>query len=182
MKRSGRSFGVNSATVTVPLAIIHLWRRRLVWTNVTASPTSEDRPPDHRGLLLGIGAELPHPRYRQLLRRHRQKEDPGDGHPRLTNRAPLALAERTHRTAHRLDPARMPGPFPGPERGPSEPDPHGLWPISIDILTMIQSSSRFSRTFCCSLQAQRSFTSIRALCLLPSRPATNVRLRIGYPH
>jgi hypothetical protein len=36
------------------------------------------------------------------------------------------LAEWIHRTAHRLDPARMPGPCPGHGRGPSTPDPQRL--------------------------------------------------------
>src|SRR5216683_1118931 len=42
------------------------------------------------------------------------------------HRTSLALAELTHRTAHRLDPARMPGPCPDPGRGPSMPDPQSL--------------------------------------------------------
>jgi hypothetical protein len=82
-----------------------------------------DRPPDHRSLPLGPGATLPHPRQRRLLRRHGRKEDSGDGHPRSTNRTPLALAERTHRTAHRLNRARMPGPRRGSGRSAPSPDP-----------------------------------------------------------
>jgi hypothetical protein len=43
------------------LAIIHLKRRRLVWTNVTANPTSEwIARQDHRGFSLGSGTSIHH--------------------------------------------------------------------------------------------------------------------------
>ena len=79
------------------LAIIHLERRRLVWTNVTANPTAEWIARQiTEALSLGPGATLPHPRQRRILRRHCEKQDPGDGHPGPTNRGALALAERTY--------------------------------------------------------------------------------------
>src|SRR6266851_8975390 len=61
-----------------------------------------------------------------MLRRHRQKPNSSDGHPGSTNRTPVTLAERTHRTPHRLDPPRMPGSRRGPGRGASSPDPQRL--------------------------------------------------------
>jgi hypothetical protein len=73
------------------LAIIQLERRHLVWTNVTANPTSEwiarqiteafpwdQAPPIH------------HSRQRWFLRSCRHPENASDGHPGSTNCAPLA--------------------------------------------------------------------------------------------
>jgi hypothetical protein len=44
------------------LAVLHLERRRLVWTNVTANPTAEwIRAANHRGVPLGSRTSIPHP-------------------------------------------------------------------------------------------------------------------------
>ena len=106
------------------LVIIRLQRRHLVWINVTDQSDGRlDRPPDHRGLPLGSGAPIPHSRPRRLVWPCRNATSRGHGHPGPTNGAAIALAERTRRTADRLDPARMPGPCRGPGRSAPAPDP-----------------------------------------------------------
>ncbi len=106
------------------LVIIHLERRRLIWTNVTTNPTAEWIACQiTEAFPRGTGALLPHPRQRRFLWRHSQKQNPGDGRrPRSTNRTLVALAEWACGAADRLDPARMPGPRLKPGRSASAPD------------------------------------------------------------
>jgi hypothetical protein len=85
-----------------------------------------DRPPDHRGLPLGAGASVPHSRQGRLLWSRRNTTPRGHGHPGLTNGTTIALAERTRRTSHRFDPARVPGPCRDPGRSTPAPDPEHL--------------------------------------------------------
>src|SRR5271170_1187818 len=67
-----------------------------------------DRSSTDRGLRLGACAEISHPRSRPRLWRGIQTADSGDGDSRPTHRATIAMAERTRRTADRLDPKGMP--------------------------------------------------------------------------
>jgi hypothetical protein len=96
------------------LVILRLERRRLVWTNVTRNPTAEwiarqiteafpwDAAPCHlirdRDTAYGVAGHTP-------IASH--------GHPRPTNRAPLAMAERSCGTADWIDPTRIPRPCRG---------------------------------------------------------------------
>ncbi len=109
------------------LVILRHARRRLVTISVTANPTSEwiagqvteafpwDEPPRHLN-----------PRRRQHLRSGVHPSYSRDGDPRSSDRTALALAEQTFRAAHRIDPARMPGPRCGVWRGAPAQHPQSL--------------------------------------------------------
>ncbi len=70
-----------------------------------------DRTPVNRGLSMGCGAALPHPRPGSHLRRRDHMPNARYGHPRQTHRVGLAVAEWLCRTADRIDPARVCGSF-----------------------------------------------------------------------
>ena len=72
--------------------IVRLDRRDLVWINVTTNPTAEFTPAN-RGISLGWGSALPHPRSGSNLRNRRYTSNARDGHPGQTYRTGLALAE-----------------------------------------------------------------------------------------
>src|SRR5712664_1905242 len=109
------------------LAIVHLERRRLVWTNVTTNPTSE-------WIARQITEAFPWDQAPSYLIRDRDSSYGGIVRKRIRamgirdrpTASSLTLAEWIHRTAHRLNPARMPGPCPRPGRGASAPDPQSL--------------------------------------------------------
>ena len=61
------------------LLILKHGRRQMLWLGVTAHPTAEC-PTTYRGLRLGAGAEVHHPRSRQRLRRDIQTAASRHGH------------------------------------------------------------------------------------------------------
>src|SRR5665647_1782123 len=85
-----------------------------------------DRAPVNRGLPLGSGPALPHPRSGSDLRQHRHTTNARHGHPGQAYRTGLTLAEWFCRTADRVDPARVPGPLRLVGRGASPPDPASI--------------------------------------------------------
>jgi hypothetical protein len=103
------------------------WRlsflRDAIWSGPTSPPTQPpDGSPDRSPRLFpGSDAQIYHSRQRWFLRSCRRAESASDGHPGPTNYVPIALANRTHRTAHRLDPPRMLRSSRGPKRWASTP-------------------------------------------------------------
>jgi hypothetical protein len=93
------------------IVIMQLDRRRLVWTNATTNPTAE-------WIARQITEAFPWdqvPRYLlrdrdRVLRGNRPTPIAGHGDPRPPDCATLALAEWPGRTAHRIDPVRVPRP------------------------------------------------------------------------
>src|SRR5450759_970337 len=85
-----------------------------------------DRRPVNRGVPLGGGSTLPHPRSGSDLWQHCHAPNARHGNPGQAYRASLALAEWLCRTADRIDPTRVCGPFRRLRGGASAPDPASL--------------------------------------------------------
>jgi hypothetical protein len=106
------------------LAIIHLERRRLVWTDVTANPTAE-------WIARQITEAFPWDQAPRYLVRDRDasygaivRNRIGAMGIRDRPTAPRSPWQNAH--IERLNPARMPRPCRGPGRGASSTDPQGL--------------------------------------------------------
>src|SRR5260221_14594555 len=83
----------------------------------------------NRGLSLGRGSALPHPRSGPDLWQRRHAPIARHGHPGQAYRASLALAEWLCRTADRIDPARVRRSYDCPGRGASASDSEILRPL-----------------------------------------------------
>jgi hypothetical protein len=89
------------------LAILHLGRRELVWTNATANPTAEWMARQITEAFPWKSAEVHASRSRRLLWRCVWTPARRDGHSRPSRCAQIAVAERICRARDRLDPARV---------------------------------------------------------------------------
>jgi hypothetical protein len=68
-------------------------RRQLLWFEVTRHPTAEWLARHHRGVSLDLSASLPGARQRSRLRTCLQVPAEGDGYPRSSDFASIAVAE-----------------------------------------------------------------------------------------
>ena len=85
--------------------IVRLYRRDLVWINVTAHPMAEWVARQITEAFPWDEAPLPHPRPGPDLWQRRHAPIARHGHPGQAYRTGLALAEWLCRTADRIDPA-----------------------------------------------------------------------------
>jgi Homeodomain-like domain len=93
-------------------------RRQLLWFEVTRHPTAEWlAATDHRSLSLGISSRLLGAGQRPCLRTCLQVAGEGDGHPRSTDRAWIAVAKSVCGASDWHRASRVPGRDAGVRRG-----------------------------------------------------------------